>query len=428
MPRLRQLVKGGDRVVIAFPDRVKGGNHELAHRRVAIPLLLSELERAGVSEGRIKLICAIGLHRKNSVEELCSYLGTDLVRRFWPDRLVCHDAEDPEGIVSLGTSELGDVVEFNREAAEADLLILIGHVTGNPYGGFSGGYKMPATGLTTWRSIRGHHSLASLHRQDFLPANTGSHFRSQLRAVGLAIEKHINKRFFAVDAVLGTDSQILGVYAGATELVEQESWKLAERRTHVTAPCRADALVLGLPRSFHYGPGMGTNPILVRQAIGAALVRCFDALEPDSVIIAASICDGWFNEDWFPATREVFEMLQKLESETSLVPVEEEISTRPTYVAKYREGTAYHPFHAFSMAYLGSLAVRRAGAVFVVGARKPDVVEAMGMIPVSTFVEARDAAAKHLGRPPRFLVLPEYFTKVPVHLYGPNSSQKEENP
>ena len=59
------LVGPGDTVTIAFPDRVKGGAHDTAHRKVVLPLLLDELEAAGVRPEDTRLVCAIGLHRKN---------------------------------------------------------------------------------------------------------------------------------------------------------------------------------------------------------------------------------------------------------------------------------------------------------------------------------------------------------------------------
>src|SRR5690606_7360665 len=43
-----ELVNQGSKVVIGFPDRVKGGFQETSHRRVTIALVLDELERAGV--------------------------------------------------------------------------------------------------------------------------------------------------------------------------------------------------------------------------------------------------------------------------------------------------------------------------------------------------------------------------------------------
>ena len=48
---------------------------------------------------------------------------------------------------------------------------------------------------------------------------------------------------------------------------------------------------------------MGSNPILLMQAIGASLARAKRALRPHPVVIAASVCDGWFNEHEFPLLR-----------------------------------------------------------------------------------------------------------------------------
>lgn len=419
MPPLRELVKRGSKVVIAFPDRVKGGSHETAHRRVAIPLVLQELRKAGVLDRDIKLLCANGLHRKNTKAELCSYLGKDIVAEFWPDRIVMHDGEDPEGIVRLGRTALGDGVEVNREVFEADLTILIGHVQGNPYGGYSGGYKMAATGITTWRSIRCHHCPDTMHRPDFLPANVDrSRMRQQFDAIGQTMEERMGKKFFVVDAVLGTRSQVLGVWAGSAEEVQRESWQLAQRRTEVSLGVKEkfDVLVYGLPRSFHYGPGMGTNPILVLQAIAAHMVRNFEVFNEGGVIIAPALCDGWFNEEWFPSYPKLYHKLEQLCDFTEATRFEEEIACDPEDIYKYRYAYGYHPFHALSMVYMGALALKHTSAIFIPGARRPGHARGMGCIPTEDFSTALRLAQKYVGQKPRILVMPAAFLGVSVHL------------
>ncbi|MDR7486864.1 MAG: lactate racemase domain-containing protein [Armatimonadota bacterium] len=418
-PPLHALARPGRRVVIAFPDRVKGGAHERAHRKVAIPIIVEELERAGVRREDITLLCAMGLHRKNTYDELVGYLGRPLVDAFWPERLVMHDAEDPDGIVSLGRTEHGDLVEVNRRVAEADLPILIGHVLGNPYGGYSGGYKMAATGLTTWRSIRGHHTPATMFRADFLPVNVDrSHMRRQFDAVGRAIERGMGKRFFVVDAVLGTEAQVLGVFAGVPDEVQAASWPLAAQRTDVALDLEEpfDVMLFGQPRTFHYGPGMGTNPILMLQAIGAQITRHRAVLADRPIVVAASLCDGWFNDEWFPSYRRIFERLAEVAEFAQVSRFEEEISTDPDLVHRYRHAFAYHPFHGFSMVYMGAIAHREALRVFIVGAKAPGYARAMGCTAVDTVGDALREAGRLLARRPRVLVLPEAFTKVPVHL------------
>jgi hypothetical protein len=184
-----------------------------AHRRVAIPIIIEELLKGGAKLENITLLCAMGLHRKNTVEEWSVYLGKEIVEQFWPDRLVNHDAEAPD-LRNFGKDEMGNVVQCNRLIAEADLPIVIGHCAGNPYGGYSGGYKMVVTGLVGWRSTASHHNPDTMHRDDWLGASTKQYMRRQFASIGRAIEAGMGKKFFAVDAVVGQKSQILDVQAG----------------------------------------------------------------------------------------------------------------------------------------------------------------------------------------------------------------------
>ncbi|WP_158604330.1 lactate racemase domain-containing protein [Nocardioides mangrovicus] len=415
---VKGLVGPGSTVTIAFPDRVKGGAHETAHRRTVLPLLLDDLFAAGVRPEDVRLVCAIGLHRKNRPDEIEGYLG-DAVHRVPAQNVVNHDAEDPDGIVDLGTSSLGDPVAVNRHVVESDLSILIGHAAGNPYGGFSGGYKMPSTGLTTWRSIASHHTPRSLYRDDFVPVSPHSHFRDQLRAIGQRIEEALPQPFFSVDAVLDSANRQLGVAAGLITDVEQATWPLAAQRTDldVGGPDHqpADVLLIGVPRTFHYGPGMGSNPILLTQAIGASVIRAKKALVDKPVVIAAAVCDGWFNLKEFPPYEAVYDVLATCQHPADMKQHEELLATDPHWVELYRHHQGYHPFHAFSMVYMGGVAREQTLATFVAGARRPDQARVMGHRTTATVEEALREAAALLGREPRVVVVPQ-LSKPQFHL------------
>jgi len=71
-------------------------------------------------------------------------------------------------------------------------------------------------------------------------------------------------------------------------------------------------MVFGMPQAFHYGNGMGTNPILMMQAISAQIIRHKRVLSDNPVVICSSICDGYFHDEEFPAYREVFNLFQKI--------------------------------------------------------------------------------------------------------------------
>ena len=161
MPPLKTLAGPNKTAAIVFPDRVKGGAHKLAHRRVAIKMILSDLLEGGCKLTNITLVCAQGLHRRNTHEEWLWYLGSEIVEKFWPDRILNHDAEGSD-LLNLCDDNMGNSVQTNRLVADADIPILIGHCAGNPYGGFSGGYKMLVTGLAGAKSISSHHIPKSM--------------------------------------------------------------------------------------------------------------------------------------------------------------------------------------------------------------------------------------------------------------------------
>jgi len=418
---LRELGGSKKKIVIGFPDRVKGGVHSTCHRRVSIPLIVDELLKGGSSLENITLLCCMGLHRKNTLEEWNWYLGKDIVERFWPDRLTNHDVEAPD-LCDFGTDEMGNRIQCNRKIAEADLAIVLGHCAGNPYGGYSGGYKMVATGMSGWQSIASHHGPHTMHREDWMGASTSSHMRTQFRSIGRAMEKGIGKKFFAVDAVVGQKSQVLDVQAGELVAVEKATWPLADQRTNVYLDLDepADILVFGLPRNFHYGPGMGSNPILMSLAIGGQLSRCWNAFRKGGVIIAPAVCDGWFNPHWFPSYEETYFALQKFCTPAEFLKSEQaqRIVDKYEYRYQYSNHYTYHPFHAMSMISGGSAALLWTSAVFVVGPKEPGYARGMGFTPVLTFDEAMARAKKIVGDNPRILCTPECFSGgIAVHLH-----------
>lgn len=414
MPPLSELAGAGKTAAIVFPDRVKGGAHALAHRRVVIPMILNDLLAGGCLLQDIILVCAQGLHRRNTYAEWLWYLGPEIVDNFWPSRIFNHDAEGAD-VLDLGPDDMGNAVETNGRVAAVDIPVLIGHCAGNPYGGYSGGYKMLVTGLAGRRSIASHHVPKTMHRSDWLGGARHSHMRDQFQSIGETIESRTGKAFFAVDAVLGQKAGTLDVQAGRIAAVEQATWPLADRRTNIVLdelPEPADILLVGMPRDFHYGPGMGTNPILMGLGIGVQFSRCAKALRPGAVVIAVAWCDGWFNADWFPSYAETYDALQGFATAKAFLnsAEAERISSDSEYCYSYSNRYTYHPFHAMSMTSGGSVPLKWCAEVMVVGARKPGFARGMGYSTYTSVDEALKAARKHVGKNPRILATPECYS------------------
>jgi lactate racemase len=420
MPTISELVGPGSKVTICFPDIVKGGAHITAHRKISIAFAISACIEAGVRPQDIKLICAIGLHRKNTDEEIRELLGEEIFLKYHANHQITnHDAEDRENIVDLGYDALGDRVLMNREVFESDLAILIGHVLGNPYSGYSGGYKMAATGITTWECIASHHNPDVMHGSDFTPVNPHSTMQNKMDAIGKHMESEMGRKFFFCDAVLDSQMRQIAVYAGDGERVQQASWEVAEKRTFVPfAEEKFDIMMFGMPQKFHYGNGHGTNPILMLQAIAANVVRHSRVMNDNFVVICSSICNGYFNDQEFPSYRELYELFQGHSHNTlpDVARYAEYHCSKQEYLDKYRFNFGYHPFHPFSMIACGHIAEKFCSAVYIVGAYEPGYARGMGMKTRGNFGEALLDAERYVGIKPRILALPQTFKTAAVHL------------
>jgi hypothetical protein len=421
MPPLAELAHKGSRCVIVFPDRVKGGQQADSHRKVSIPLVLEELYSAGVTKKDILLICSNGLHSKNTDHEIRGILGEALYNEFNPSgQIINHDSEDWDHLVDLGITPSGDPVIMNKYVYEADVAVLIGHVQGNPYGGYSGGYKHCATGITHWRSIAAHHVPQVMHRPDFVPVSGNNSMRTKFDEIGMHMENKMGKKFFCCDAALDTNARQMAVFSGHGAQMETESWKIADKRTYIHwAEKKYDILVFGMPRSFHYGDGMGTNPIMLMQALSAQVIRHKRVMGDRCVIICASECNGYFHDELWPYTRELFDMFGRDYRNTlpDLHRYGEYFATNEEYVRRYRFANAFHPFHGFSMMACGQLAEEHTAAIYIVGARDTGIARAMGLKTRATFEDAlEDAKKKYTGPSPSILALPKTFTTSAVHL------------
>ena len=420
MDPIVNLVGPGAKVTISFPDRVKGGFQKDSHRKTCIPILIEECLKAGVVKEDIKLICSNGLHRKNTKEEMRAILGDEIFNEYYyTHQIVNHDSEDWDNLVDLGYDELGDCVIMNKEVFESDLAILIGHVLGNPYGGYSGGYKMAATGITHWRSIASHHIPEVMHKKDFTPVSNTSTMRKKFDAIGMHMEKKMGRKFFMCDAVLDTKARQIGVFSGYGKEMQPDSWEVANKRTYIPwAEEKFDVMMFGLPQNFHYGNGHGTNPILILQAISANVIRHRRVMKDNFVVICASICNGYFHDEEFPAYRELYEIFQA-DYHNTLPEVEkygEYFCSKQEYVDKYRYNYGYHPYHCFSMVSCGHVAEKETSAIYIVGAYEPGYARGMGMKTRGTFAEALKDCEKYVGKNPRILALPRCMKTAAVHL------------
>lgn len=421
MEPLASYANESSAVVFVIPDIVKGGCQSTSHRKVAIRVCLDELYSKGVKRENILLLFSNGLHPRATVPEMRQILGDEIFNEFYPHgQITSHDSEDYEHLVDLGFTSHGDHVIMNKYVYDADIAVLIGHTQGNPYGGYSGGYKHCATGISHWKSIGAHHVPQVMHREDFTPVSAHSEMRNKFDQQGMFMEEKMGKKFFCCDAVLDTYSRQIAVFSGWAKEMQPLSWKSADKRTYVHwAEKKYDVVVFGMPTNFHYGNGMGTNPIQMMQALSAQVIRHKRVLSDKCVFIVSSACDGYFHDERWPYLRELYDLFQHdyMNTLPDMNRYGEYFATNEEYIRKYRFCNAFHPFHGFSMMSCGHISEMNTSAIYIVGAREPGIARSMGLKTRATFEEAlEDAKKKFVGENPNILALPQTFKIGAVHL------------
>jgi len=392
-PPIEALVSPASRVTIAFDDPTVPAYGPI--RRVALLEVLEQLERAGVDRRRITVICANALHRKFPPEELALTLGDDLVRDLG-DALICHDAEDPEQLVHLGQTEQGGYdVELSRPVVDADLTI---YINAAHYRGFAGGWKSICVGLSTFRSIRQHHTpdgmSMSLHDN---PMHT------MLDEMGAHTEKAIPGTLFKIDTVEANPFQSAAVFAGNTWSTRKAAVQLLDTLyppRRALSDERYDVILYGVPNWSPYAIYASMNPLLTLVSSGLGyLGGTIRALgKPDCTVIMATPCPLQWDRVHHPSYPDVWENV--LPETTDPYEIEarytEHYGRHEAYIDRYRHHYAFHPVHGI-LATHPLRRLRDCGQVIVAGIEDAAVAHRLGFAAAASVPAALEAARERHG-------------------------------
>ncbi|MBV9503700.1 MAG: DUF2088 domain-containing protein, partial [Acidobacteriia bacterium] len=120
-----------------------------------LPLVLRELERAGIQRDGITILIATGLHRGATELEIRQICGEAVAQNY---RVVNHDARNLSSHRHLGSTASGTPVYIDERFLAADLHITLGFIEPHLMLGFSGGRKLVAPGLAAQETIKVLHS------------------------------------------------------------------------------------------------------------------------------------------------------------------------------------------------------------------------------------------------------------------------------
>ena len=230
-PPLEELARGAQRVVILADDLTRP-----TPQSKILPPLLDRLNAAGVPDGSVLVIIALGTHRYMAEDEIARRFGPEVCRRV---PIVNHDWRDPDTFVDLGTTENGTPVKVNRLACEADLLIGTGSIVPHVYAGWAGGAKILQPGVCSAETTARTHCMAA-EGPDLLgtPGRDEDPVRHEIERVG-----RMAALAFIVNVV--PDAGGAPVWVGAGDPVETHRAGIPPaRRTYLRpVPARAEVVI-----------------------------------------------------------------------------------------------------------------------------------------------------------------------------------------
>lgn len=376
-PSLRELAKPGDTVCIVFTDSTRSCPDHLL-----VPALLVELEKAGVKDDKITLLCGVGMHRPSTREEKIAKLGAEVVARY---NVIDNEPQNPAVLRDLGVTSGGVPVQAHHSAVEADLLIATGIVEPHQYAGYSGGSKTLAVGAAGEKLIAYTHGPAFVdHPGTRLGKVDGNLFHEAVVEAG----RRSGLRFI-LNVVLDGDKRILRVRAGDPELAYQELVVYARSIYEAPISNPVDIAIggVGFPKD--------SNLYQASRAPSYLFFAPVPVVRPGGFLIIPARCEegagyGVGEQRFLSAMRD---------------------SPDIQYILDDARRNGYPPGQqrAFVMAK-----VLESARVVIVGSECPDLVAACKMIPAPTMEHALDLAASEMGKNCEVLIVPHALLTLPV--------------
>jgi len=226
---LRELIKGAKKVVIVADD-----NTRMTPTEKLIPVLLDEMNAAGVADSQMTLIIALGTHRFMTDEEIVVKFGKDVVKRI---TIKNHDYLNPAELVDLGTTTNGTHVTVNKETYEADFKIGVGSVVPHHIPGFAGGAKIVQPGISGEQTTAETHLLSVRAPRSYLGV-VDNPVRQELNSIARSVG--LNTIF---NTVLNRSGEVVGAFFGDVVEAFNEGVKLAQQVYAVEIPEEADIVL-----------------------------------------------------------------------------------------------------------------------------------------------------------------------------------------
>jgi lactate racemase len=232
---LREIAIGKQSAAILIPGKAR-----VAGTREYVPMLLSELNRAGIPDSRIEVFLADGTHEQHLKSDIEHLLGRDIAARI---RCVGHDCRQEDQLTEVGTTSFGTPVFINRRVLEAEVKILTGRIVPHYFAGFSGGRKALIPGVAGYRTILANHRLTLAEHRGIHSLVGPCSLDGNPIHLDMLEGSRMVKPEFCLNTLLNADHQIVGAVAGDFEAAHEEGCRLAEQMLCLTVDKPVDVVI-----------------------------------------------------------------------------------------------------------------------------------------------------------------------------------------
>lgn len=202
-------------------------------QKLILPILLDELNAAGVPDSEISGMIALGTHRRMNEEEIEQRVGKNVLKRI----SVTNMSHDPDDFKDLGVTPLGIPIHVNRRYLETPITIAVGNIIPHMYAGWAGGAKMVQPGVTSAVTTGRTHLIAGPRVYEIL-GNVDNEVRKEMEAI--AVQSGLK---FIVNVVLDATGSVAAIVAGDVIKAHRAGIELAEPIYTIELSERPDIVV-----------------------------------------------------------------------------------------------------------------------------------------------------------------------------------------
>lgn len=213
-----KLVKPGMKIAFICNDTTRVANtHDF------MPILVAEMNRLGIGDEDMRIVFALGTHRKMPFEEMAEQVSPAIASRL---KMYNSDCNNPKDFEYFGTTSFGTPVYLNKLICDVDLVIMTGSIVYHFFSGFGGGRKAILPGVAAMETIRRNHSLMMSPDSQLGKLHGNPVYDDQIEGVKLFAAKH---NLFLFNAVLDAQKRFLKIFAGNWYTAHLEACKFVEK-------------------------------------------------------------------------------------------------------------------------------------------------------------------------------------------------------